>query len=280
MDRFFKEPMIVENIDDLSRVYHHLLDPVKDIETLCEYKSRKEAELLGARGSVFSNIVAAIAMAVQFTITLAIPFIIVFALFIIFKKNPEGIRYITVYENWFVEKFELLDQFAQFLQAHIGMALGSIIGAILTFIFFFAITPVIMILFPITLVIGIVVTAFNSIKSSMEARNLPEEIKKVDANIEDEINNIALALALVPPDYRHSDAIQFFCKVFDNKKADSLKEAIAQYDEYVHMRQMEYANQELLDKHNEVIKMLADQNDRIDALKRELGDIDWKVSWL
>ena len=55
---------------------------------------------------------------------------------------------------------------------------------------------------------------------------------------------------------------------------------MAQYDEYVHMRQMEYAHQELLDKHNEVIKMLADQNDRIDALKKELGDIDWKVSWL
>lgn len=64
MDNFFNEPMIVEDIDDLSRVYHHLLGPVKDIETLCEYKSRKEEELHEASGSVLSNIVAAIAMAV------------------------------------------------------------------------------------------------------------------------------------------------------------------------------------------------------------------------
>lgn len=280
MDNFFKEPLIVENLEDLSRAYHHLLTPVKDIEMLCEYKNRKEVELNEARGTLASKIITTLALAIQFTFTLAVPFIVIFALFIVFKKTPEGIRYITVYEGWFVEKFELLDKFALYLQAHIGMTLGSIIGVILTFAFFFAITPVALLLFPAMLVIAIVITFINCIKASMEVRNLPKEIAKVDADIDDEINRIALVLELVPPDYRCSSAIEFFCKAFDNKKADSLKEAMTQYDDYAHKLQLEYTQQELLEKNNEMIRMLATQNDRIDALKREVGDIDWKVSWL
>jgi len=280
MDNFFEEPIIINDVNDLNRVYHHLIGPVQAIESLCEYKHRKQMEFNDARGTLSSKIVSTIAMAIQFTATLAIPFLILFALVIIFKKTPEGIRYITVYENWFTEKFEPLDQFAMFLQAKIGMTLGSIIGVILTFLFFFIINPLLMLLFPAMLVVAIVVTIFNCIKARLAVKSLPEEIEKTEEYIKDEIDRIAMGLALVPPDYRSSDAIQFFCKVFDNKKADSLKEAMIQYDDYVHKMQVEYAQQEILDKHNEALRMLAYQSDRIDALNSDIRRLNSKVSWI
>ena len=71
------------------------------------------------------------------------------------------------------------------------------------------------------------------------------------------------AITFVPPDYRTSEALEFFCNDFANGKVTNLKEAMKEYDLYCHRKSVEETQKKaaseqtrLLQEQNEILKNL------------------------
>ena len=67
---------------------------------------------------------------------------------------------------------------------------------------------------------------------------------------------------------------------FDNHKADSLKEALLQYDDYAHKCRLELGQQEMIGRLNTAIDMIQEQNDKLDSIHSEVRSVNSKVNWL
>ena len=279
--QYLSESFSIENLNDLNKVYHALLGPVKEIEMLSERRERLQKEMSDAKDTLSTKFITPFIAAIHFTSMFAIPFTIIFFIATFLIKNADGVRYSKVYELWFSETtslgwiFYLLNKFTE-LFGNIFGGLLAVIGTLIVYV----VLPVFIFLLPAMFGISIIVTVISCVVARRKLKSLPGEIKSVENDIDDIISTISKAISFVPPDYRFSDALEYFCTAFDNHKADSLKEAMLQYDDFVHKRKLELNQQEILEKHNETLRMLEYQNSKIDSLKLDVNRVESKVDWL
>ncbi len=76
-------------------------------------------------------------------------------------------------------------------------------------------------------------------REHMDELNREEEIFLNDFGRYCESDEVAFARNLVPEEYFDSDSVQFFIKMFNDKRADTFKEAVNLYEEYLHREYME-----------------------------------------
>lgn len=95
-----------------------------------------------------------------------------------------------------------------------------------------------------------------AIKPAEEAQNN----QQLDA-ISHEIYQLTVqnqeAIAKMPRDYRYYDAVAFFENALANGRADSMKEAINLYEEYIHRQNMELNGRQMLEQSRMQSAMLA-----------------------
>lgn len=86
-------------------------------------------------------------------------------------------------------------------------------------------------------------------------------------------------MSFVPPDYRYSEAIEYFFRSFFNQKAETLKEAVILYDNYVHQKKMESAQEFLVQQQILALKEIEYQNIQLNNIHSKLSDIDSRLFW-
>ena len=277
-DQTIGESIVVENLNDLNRLYHKLLEPVRNVETLSARQEQLQDELSEAKSTLSSRFITPFSLALQFTVTLAIPFLIVFFLFLFFKKNPEGVRYFTLYDHWIGDATFLnwMEPILYGLEDLLGTVIGGLISMIIAFIAFI-ITPAFIFLLPAMFIISVIFTVISCIGARGNIKRIPQEMESLESEIKGIINRISEDITYVPPEYRFSDALDFICKAFDNEKADSLKEALLQYDDFAHKRRVENAQQEMLINQYEELRMLAYQSIQLNSIKSDISSIKSRV---
>ena len=280
MDTFFNQPLEVNDIKDLARVYRHLVEPMSKIETKIADRDDKQNKLGEAEKTLKCAFFTPFILGLTYTLKYAIPFVVLFIIFIIFKKNPEGVRYISAYPDWFIVKFKALDNFGLFLQAHLGMFFGSILAIVISFLVIFAIGPTFLFLFPVMLVVALVLSIREDIIATGRVNSYPSKIKALDAEIDADMNVISQAIELVPPDYRSSDAIEFMCKAIESCKAESLKEAMLQYDEHEFREEMRDSQKHIISLVNRVLENQEIQNQKLDTINKNINRVNSKLNWM
>lgn len=78
--------------------------------------------------------------------------------------------------------------------------------------------------------------------SSSEKASAEEKLQEYQARYEDQFEIVYPVLSkYVPEDYWYSNAVQYICYYFRNRRADSMKEAINLYEEEMHRLRLESA---------------------------------------
>ena len=280
MDQYLSESVGVNSLGDLNHLYHKLLDKVRSIETKAEQKAQLEQELSEARDTLSVRFLMPIVMALKFTLYAGIPFIVVFFILAACIKNADGVRYFTVYDHWYGSApslhwlSDLLLKFGDTCGV-VGKILAIVIGVIVFFLI-----PAIVVLLPLSLIGAIIITVHACNQARTTVKHVPGQVENLGNEIDDIIDEIAPGMSFVPPDYRYSDALEFICRAFDNHKADSLKEALLQYDDYAHKCRLELGQQEMIGRLNTAIDMIQEQNDKLDSIHSEVRSVNSKVNWL
>ena len=280
MDQYLNESVKVESLSDLNMLYRSLVEPVRDIENKAQQRKILEQELKDAENTLNCRFVTPFVNAIAYTIAGAIPFIIVFFILSFFIKNGEGVRYFKVYDNWYgsTPSLHWLSDILEKLGESWGF-IGIIIALIVSIALFFII-PAIVILLPLCFVGSVIYTVYSCIEARSSIKTIPGKLEDLHDEVIEIVDRIAPGMTFVPPDYRYSDALEFICRTFDNHKADSLKEALLQYDEFAHRREMESTTNAILQSQYAVLQELADQSSKLDSLKADISKVKDKVDWL
>ncbi len=265
-------------INELKVLYYKLISPVKFIEHLIGLKYEAEVQLDEAKSTLAGGIVAPFVFAIKYTLYLALPFIFLFLIFTFFKHDANGARLINVYSDWFAESTGILDALFKPVVNNLPLIIGTLLSAIGSILIVGGIVPVVMFLFPTLIVVGIVVTIILCIKASFVTSSAPSKIASLDKEINDRVDEISGSLAFVPPNYRTSEALEYICNAVDNYKADSLKEALLQYDTFVHNRTMEQGQQKLINLQIETLGQIHYTNQKLDQMSKQLKDMQNKLS--
>ena len=129
-------------------------------------------------------------------------------------------------------------------------------------------------------VVALVVSIRDDIIAASRRNTYPAQIKKLDAEISDDINVISEAIDLVPPDYRSSAALEYMSNAIESKKAESLKEAMLQYDEYVFREEMKDSQQQIISKLNNIIDNQMEQSKQLNKINKNVSSINSKLNWM
>ena len=78
-------------------------------------------------------------------------------------------------------------------------------------------------------IIGIIVITVN-IMHKFQNEKYQKEIDEIMPIVNSEMEDISEVACFIPPNYRYSDALDFFVEAYANSKVDNLKEAVNLYD--------------------------------------------------
>lgn len=78
-------------------------------------------------------------------------------------------------------------------------------------------------------IIGIIVITVNIIHK-FQNEKYQKEIDEIMPIVNSEMEDISEVACFIPPNYRYSDALDFFVEAYANSKVDNLKEAVNLYD--------------------------------------------------
>lgn len=96
--------------------------------------------------------------------------------------------------------------------------------------------PVVLFLLPLMSIVSIFTTIFAVFHAKVIIRARQQQIETLDSQLDASLNELSVPISFVSPDYRFSEAIEFFYHSFANGKASTLQEAILQYDDFSHKR--------------------------------------------
>ena len=131
------------------------------------------------------------------------------------------------------------------------------------FLTIFSKHPMIMAILCIFLLIYIIKGAkhvYSDLYKKPKDEKRKNDIITKEAELTDVRNQMEICIApirdkisLIPRGYRTTDAVEYFCNAYSVGKAESLKEAMLQYDEESHRRRMEKGQQELHQKQQDIL---------------------------
>lgn len=147
--------------------------------------------------------------------------------------------------------FVLLDIIYSLVVARIASVLPSLIGSILAIVY---------IIFAIIVCAVVYQTVKAQVRVGTVSPATPKYRQEID-EISDEIYRLTVAneavIAQIPRDYRYYDAAAYFEHVLANEQADSMKEAINLFEEYLHRQRLEQNSAILLDQAQRQSQMLS-----------------------
>lgn len=79
-------------------------------------------------------------------------------------------------------------------------------------------------------------------------------------------------LEFLPQEYHKLEAVSYMVKMVNDDRADTLKEALALYDEYEHRRNMEMAAEQ-------TYQQQVRNGAALDEMRRDIADIEWRTRW-
>lgn len=265
---------------DLFNLYQDLVEPVRQYEAAVAKKQTAEDELHKAQHTVSSAFISPFTSAISRTLLFAIPWVVLFLIVCNVKHDANGVKWLTLYDAWYGHLW---------LPAKISkiIAPGKVplwLGIPITFLRYLIIenvlAPVVLFLLPLMFVVSIVTTIFSVFHAKAIIRARQQQIESLDSELDARLNELSAPISFVPPDYRFSEAIEFFYRSYANGKAATLQEAILQYDDFSHKRRMEQGQQDILEAHNTMLRELSYQTAQIKKLEGKVNTLNHKVGWL
>lgn len=265
---------------DLFNLYRDLIEPVRQYEATAARKQVAEDELHKAQHTVSSAFLLPLTSAISRTLLFAVQWVILFLIVCNVKHDANGVKWLTLYDAWYGHLW---------LPAKISeiIAPGKVplwFGIPITFLRYLIVenvlAPVVLFFLPLMMMLSIVTTVFSVLRAKIVIQTKQQEVETLDAELSVRLNELSAPISFVPPDYRFSEAIEFFYRSFANGKAATLQEAILQYDDFSHKRLMEQGQQDILKAHNIMLRELSYQTAQIKKLEGKINTLHDKVGWL
>ena len=268
------EQLIIEDENDLFQLFGELVKPLRLLENTIERKTNDELQLWDSKSTIRSAFIRTLVKTVTVTLKLSIPWIIIFIIAINVFHTEDGTKLSTIYDTW-AGNLGFMSAINEWLA---GQPTGlHFVLMLLLFIVPYGVMPTALFLLPVILIYNIVINIVAVIGAKKTVSSKLSEIKVLETEIENMIDTLSLPLSLVPPDYRCSFALEYFCKSYFNGKASSLKEAIHLYDDYCYKKQMIDGHQQMINTQNEMLKELNYQSETISTMERKIKKISRKI---
>ena len=262
---------------DVFQLYGRLINPLKDLENACEKKQQQEKAITEAKTTIGTSFVAPFIFAIIWTIALAIPFLIVFWIAGNVIKLEDGVKFATAYINWY-EDLPISNMMEGWASDTENLLLQFLKVLLLAFVELL-LMPNVIVLLPIMFVVGIFATIISVIRAKSVLKRSKKELVELNQQIPTMIEQLSGPLSFVPPDYRFSEAVEYFFRSFCNQRADTLKEAVILYDNYMHQKKMESAQEALVQQQVLALKEIEYQNIQLNNIHSKLRDIDSRLFW-
>lgn len=262
---------------DVFQLYGRLVNPMKELENACERQQKQEEAIAEAKETIGVCFITPFIYAIGWTVAFAIPFLIVFWVAGNLVKLEDGVKFASAYINWY-EDLPISNMMVGWGTSIDSLLLKFIFLILLGFVEFL-LMPNVIVLLPIMFVVGVLVTIIGVIRAKCVIKSGKEELVELNQQIPIMIEQLSGPLSFVPLDYRYSEAIEYFFRSFCNQKAETLKEAVILYDNYVHQKKMESAQEFLVQQQILALKEIEYQNIQLNNIHSKLSDIDSRLFW-
>lgn len=262
---------------DVFNLYGRLVEPLKQFEDACAEQASYKESVENAKAIMWSWWLQAILYTVIFTVVLAIPFAILFWNAGKHIQIGEGANLVETYYEWY-KGLEVTANVTEWCKNFMGLFTG-IIGFVVIVSFEMVVMPCATFLVPIVAIISLVVSILGAIHASSIVAGSKAGLPARQETIEAMLEELEGPLTFVPPDYRYSEAVEYFYKSFANHKADTLKEAVNLYDNYVHQRNMEESQQVLIQNQVAMLQQIEYQNIQLQNINSKLNNIKSTLFW-
>lgn len=272
---------IVEDERERFTLFYALIPHLKELESCIETRDAAQSRKDQAKGKLERPLLSTFVSAALYTVSFAIPFLIIFYIIVNVIKLDDGKSLYSAYEAW-LDASPCVSVVTGWLLslANIDNFLCNIIAILLSLAFMFVIVPCLYFLFPIVFVLCTISTIFTRRTAKKDLKESAEICKEMDLNIEQLVNLLAVPLQAVPLDYQYSEALEYFCNSYMNGRVHTLQEAITTYDTYLHRRKMEHAQEVIHDDQTMILEGIHDQQRKLDRLQDIIKRVKSKVDWL
>ena len=189
----------------------------------------------------------------------------------------DGIKFASAYIDWY-EDLPISNAMESWNEGVHNLLLQLLFIAFLGLVELL-IMPNVIFVFPIVFAISVLVTVISVINAKSLIARSKKELPQRSQQIQMMVNKLNEPLSFVPPDYRFSEAIEYFYRSYCNKKADTLKEAVTLYDTYAHQRRMEESQESIIQHQVEMLKKIEYQNVQLKKIHSKLRDIESQLYW-
>lgn len=238
----------IENDKDLFSLFYILSKYLKEYEELTAQKRDKETGLEGREDNVNHPILFTLTNTILYTLLRAIPFLIIFFIVTNVIRTDDGRAFWYACEKW-MSSTPIIRAIFAILPDTNSVIINTVI-LLFKLILIFFIEPCITILMPLSFVASVITT----IRTKTNLPTMKKEFVDIEKEVEEMEFIIDGPLTFVPPDYRTSDALEYFCRCYVNGKVSNLKEAIDRYDVYRHRQEMERVHNEISSQQIEILK--------------------------
>ena len=262
---------------DIFCLYGKLVNPMKELENVCDKKQQQEIAIMKSKSTIHRCLITPVTNAIVWTVVCAIPFLIIFWIAGNLIKVEDGVKFADAYINWY-EGLPISNMMVGWGKDIDNLLLQFIF---ILFLFFieYVLMPNIIVLLPIMHMLGVLVTIISVIRAIYIIKSAKNALVELNQHIPIMIEQLSEPLSFVPPDYRYSEAIEYFYKSFCNHKAETLKEAVILYDNYMHQKKMESAQEALVHHQILALREIEYQNMQLNNIHKKLRSIDSRLFW-
>lgn len=262
---------------DVFLLYGRLVSPMKELEDTCERQRQQEEAIANAKATIATCFITPFIHAIIWTVALAIPFLFIFWIAGNVIRLEDGVKFASAYISWY-EDLPISNMMEGWGKGIDNLLLHFLFILFLGFVEFL-LMPNVIVLLPIMFVVGIFATIIGVIRAKFVLTTGKKELEELNQQVSVKIEQLSDPLSFVPPNYRFSEAIEYFYMCFCNQKADTLKEAVILYDNYAHQKKMESSQEALIQQQIQVLKEIEYQNVQLKNINRKLRTIDNRLFW-
>lgn len=266
---------------DRFELFYSMIPYLKELESYILARDEVQKRREQNRSKLSMPILTILSSAVLYTVLLAIPFLIIFYIVVNVIKLDNGMSLFSAYEEWLETKV-IVSVVLKWLLAlfEVDNFLCQFISVVLNMAFVFLVVPCLYFLFPIALVLSFLGTIFSRMNAKAQLKEDGKFCEEIDQKIEELVRHIGIPLQNVPSDYQYSEALEYFCNCYINGRANTLQEAIAAYDTYLHRRKMEHAQEVIHNDQTKILNELHEQQEKMDRMQECLRRVKNKIDWL
>ena len=244
---------------EMFSLFYVLSKYLKEYENMTALRKKDNQLLINGLEDVNKPATYVISSVLGGTIVFGIPFLIIFYIVTNVVHLGDGRSLYYVYDT-FIENIPVVNRFLTWLSDFHGESIILLLLHLLfVLVLWYTLVPCITVLMPAMAVISL----FQLKKIKKSIPKLRDEVRELDKYISELEKEMDFAITFVPPDYRTSEALEFFCNDFANGKVTNLKEAMKEYDLYCHRKSVEETQKKaaseqtrLLQEQNEILKNL------------------------